>query len=80
MELVSGSREDTSMSNTSQRSMPQKQIGNIQNMSRTRISPFSWVMIILLLALGAINFAEDARESYSPQGIAFSHVFEYYYS
>ena len=32
----------------------------MQNMSRTRISPFSWVMIILLLALGAINFADKA--------------------
>jgi ACS family hexuronate transporter-like MFS transporter len=52
--------EDSSMSKTSQRSLPQKQKENMQNMSRTRISPFSWVMIILLLALGAINFADKA--------------------
>lgn len=48
------------MSNTSQRSLPQKQKGNRLNTARTRISPYGWVMIMLLLALGAINFADKA--------------------
>ena len=30
------------------------------NKARTRISPYGWVMIILLLVLGAINFADKA--------------------
>src|SRR6266566_3032973 len=30
------------------------------NKARTRISPYGWVMIMLLLILGAINFADKA--------------------
>jgi MFS transporter, ACS family, aldohexuronate transporter len=52
--------EDTSMSNTSQRGMPQKQRRNRLNATRTPIASFGWVMIILLLVLGAINFADKA--------------------
>lgn len=32
----------------------------MQKKTRTRISPYSWVLILLLLALGAINFADKA--------------------
>jgi MFS transporter, ACS family, hexuronate transporter len=48
------------MSNTSQRGMPQKQIRNRLNTTRTPIASFGWVMIILLLVLGAINFTDKA--------------------
>ena len=41
------------MSNTSPKSQRQKQ-------TRTRITPSGWVMILLLLALGAINYADKA--------------------
>jgi len=34
--------------------------GNTMNKARTRISPYGWVMIMLLLGLGAINFADKA--------------------
>jgi hypothetical protein len=32
----------------------------MQNMARTHFSPYGWVMIILLLGLGVINFADKA--------------------
>jgi MFS transporter, ACS family, hexuronate transporter len=31
-----------------------------QNLARTRVSPFGWIMIALLFSLGAINFADKA--------------------
>ena len=43
------------MSNTSPQSQPLK-----QKQTRTRITPSGWVMILLLLALGAINYADKA--------------------
>ena len=30
------------------------------NAARTRISPYGWIMIFLLLGLGVINFADKA--------------------
>src|SRR5436190_2378329 len=48
-------RGGTFMSNTSPKSQPQK-----QKQTRTRITPSGWVMILLLLALGAINYADKA--------------------
>jgi hypothetical protein len=48
------------MSKTSQKSLPQKQKGNTMNTARGHISSYGWVMIILLLALGAINFVDKA--------------------
>src|SRR6266700_2371464 len=41
------------MSNTSPKSQRQKQ-------TRTRMTPSGWVMILLLLALGALNYADKA--------------------
>ena len=48
------------MSKTSQRGTPQKQMRHRPNATRTPIASFGWVMIILLLVLGAINFADKA--------------------
>ena len=48
------------MFNISQKGMPQKQRGNRPNAIRTPIASFGWVMIILLLSLGAINFSDKA--------------------
>src|SRR5271157_2461663 len=53
-------REDTTMSNTTQSGMTQKQMRNRPHATRTPIGSFGWVMIILLLVLGAINFADKA--------------------
>lgn len=48
------------MSKISQASLPHQPQGERQNLARTRITPYGWVMIILLLVLGAINFADKA--------------------
>jgi ACS family hexuronate transporter-like MFS transporter len=48
------------MSKTSLMSQRQKQKENRQKKTRSRISSYGWVMIIFLLALGAINFADKA--------------------
>lgn len=52
--------EDISMSKTSQRGTPQQQMRHRLHATRTPIGSFGWVMIILLLVLGAINFADKA--------------------
>ena len=48
------------MSKISQASLPHQPQEERQNLARTRITPFGWVMIVLLLVLGAINFADKA--------------------
>jgi hypothetical protein len=35
----------------------------MQNTACTHISPYGWVMIILLLGLGVINFADKEESS-----------------
>jgi hypothetical protein len=47
------------MSERSQAMLPQ-QPQERHRPTRTRISPFGWVMIIMLFVLGAINFADKA--------------------
>src|SRR5437762_484496 len=46
------------MPTTSRKSSPQMQKGNMQNTAH--ISPYGWVMIILLFGLGMINFGDKA--------------------
>src|SRR6266702_4889481 len=53
-------RKEHLMPKISQASLPHQPQEERQNPTRTRISPFGWVMIILLLVLGAINFADKA--------------------
>jgi len=48
------------MPKISQASLPHQPQQERQNHPRTRITPFGWVMIVLLLVLGAINFADKA--------------------
>jgi MFS family permease len=48
------------MPKISQASLPHQPQEERQNPNRTRITPFGWVMIVLLLVLGAINFADKA--------------------
>ncbi len=48
------------MPKISQANLPHQPQEERQNLARTRITPFGWVMIVLLLVLGAINFADKA--------------------
>ena len=50
--------QDASISKTSQGVPSTIAKGKTMNKARTRISPYGWVMIMLLLILGAINFAD----------------------
>ncbi len=52
--------QDASISKTSQGVPSTIAKGKTMNKARTRISPYGWVMIMLLLILGAINFADKA--------------------
>ncbi len=48
------------MSEIAQASLPHQPQEERQSHTRTRISPFGWVMLVMLFVLGAINFADKA--------------------
>ncbi|HEY6408483.1 MAG TPA: MFS transporter, partial [Ktedonobacteraceae bacterium] len=48
------------MSEISQASLPHQPQEERQSHSHTRISPYGWVMLVMLFVLGAINFADKA--------------------
>ena len=48
------------MSEIAQASLPHQPQEERQSHTRTRISPYGWVMLVMLFVLGAINFADKA--------------------
>ncbi len=48
------------MSEIAQASLPHQPQEQRQSHTHTRISPYGWVMLVMLFVLGAINFADKA--------------------
>ncbi len=53
-------RKEHLVSEVSQAMLPQRPQEERHRPTRTRISPFGWVMLVMLFVLGAINFADKA--------------------
>ncbi len=53
-------RKERLVSEIAQASLPHQPQKERQSHTRTRISPYGWIMLVMLFVLGAINFADKA--------------------